>query len=176
MSDVAAALIALDASLEILGPEGERQIAVSDFFSGDALAVNTLGPAEIVRSVTLPPAPPRFGWGYHKTGLRGGLEFGMAVIATTLQMADGGKTCANAKIVFSAVGQSPLRPAETEQAMAGAEMNAETVANFAKRAAQEIDPLPHHGFTIRYLRENIEVHLRRALARAVERANKEQEK
>jgi len=173
MSDVAAALIALDASLDVLEPDGTRQIPVNDFFTGDALSPNSLGPAEIIKSVTLPATPPRFGWGYHKTGLRGGLEFGMAVIAATLQMSADGKTCEGANIVFSAVGQSPLSPVETAQAMSGAELTAEALADFAKRAAKEIDPLPHHGFTIRYLRDNIEVHLRRVLARAVERATGE---
>ncbi len=173
MSDVAAALMALDASLEVLGPDGTRTLPIAGFFTGDSLSPNTLRPAEIIKSVTLPPVPPRFGWGYHKTGLRGGLEFGMAVIAATLRMKDDGRACEDAKIVFSAIGQSPLSPTGTTEAMAGAELDEVSLADFAKRAAKEVDPLPHHGFTIRYLRDNIEVHLRRALTRAVERANGE---
>ena len=81
MSDIAPALIALDAQVEILGESGSRRIRVEELYTGNGLAPLKLGHAELLRAVFIPPAPRGFGWGFHKSTVRGGLEFGMAVIA-----------------------------------------------------------------------------------------------
>ncbi|MDP6702035.1 MAG: FAD binding domain-containing protein, partial [Candidatus Latescibacteria bacterium] len=96
-SDLAPALIALDAEVEILGPEGRRRQAIEDLYSGDGMRPLTLGEAEIVTAVTVPKAPSLSGWAFHKTSLRGGLEFGMVVMALTLQLEDDRQTCAGAR-------------------------------------------------------------------------------
>ena len=127
----------------------------------------TLGAAEIIQAVIIPPLPERFGWGYHKTTVRGGLDFGTAIIFIAMQMAEDGETCNWAKIVYGAVGQSPLRPTTTETSMENASLDPTLLAI---AASQEISPLPHHGFNKAYLRENIRVYTERSLVRAIERA------
>ncbi len=169
-SDLAPALIALGAEIEILGPEGRRHQALEDLYSANGLSPLTLGPAEIVTAVTVPQAPTGSGWGFHKTTLRGGLEFGMVVMAVTLRLEDDGQTCAGARIVLSAIGEGPLRPEAAETALVGARLDDDTIARVAEEASREINPLPHHGYTKRYLRDNVRVHLRRSLGHAAERA------
>ncbi len=172
MSDIAPALIALDAAIEILGPGGARSLAVEDLFTGDGMRPVGLDRAEIIRAVVIPPPPPRSGWGYHKTTLRGGLEFAIVTMAVTVRLEDDGRTCADVRIAFGAVGEGPLRPVEAEKALVGAGVDDQHLADIAAAAAKEINPLPHHGFTINYLRDNIKIHLRRALVAAVERAGR----
>jgi CO/xanthine dehydrogenase FAD-binding subunit len=167
MSDIAPVLIALDATLEILGPDGTREIPMADLFTGDGLNPFTLGAAEIVQAVIVPPLPERFGWGYHKTTVRGGLDFGTAIIVIALQLAEDGETCSWAKIIYGAVGQGPLRPTTTEISMKSAVLDPPLIA---VAASQEISPLPHHGFNKGYLRENIRVYTERSLVRAIARA------
>ena len=165
MSDIAPVLIALDAKLEILGPDGTREIAMTDLYTGDGLNPFTLGAAEIIQAIFVPPVPERFGWGYHKTTVRGGLDFGTAIIVIVLQLAEDGETCCWAKIVYGAVGQGPLRPTTTELSMEDAVLDP---ALIAVAASQEISPLPHHGFNKGFLRENIRVYTERTLVSAIE--------
>ena len=170
MSDIAPALIALDAGIEILGEAGSRSMRAEELFSGNGLKPVRLGHSELVRAVTVPPAPRGFGWGFHKSTVRGGLEFGMAVIALALRLADDGKTCADVRIVIGAVREGPVRASAAERALAGAVLDDERLESVAGEASKEINPLPHHGFTKRHLMDNIRVYLRRTLAQAVERA------
>ncbi|MDP6926711.1 MAG: FAD binding domain-containing protein, partial [Rhodospirillales bacterium] len=167
MSDIAPVLIALGAKLEILGPDGARNIRIEDLFTGNAMDPMTLKSSEIIMAVIVPPLPERFGWGYHKTTVRGGLDFGTAIVVITLQMEEDGETCANAKIIYGAIGEGPLRPTATESSMSGAKIDAVQIAH---DASQEVTPLPHHGFKKGYLRDNIKVNTERLLIRAIERA------
>ena len=170
MSDTAPVLIALGAEIEILGADGGRRIAAEDLFTGDGLDPLALERVEIVRAAIVPPPGPRFGWGYHQTTVRGGLDFATAIVAVTLLLEDDGESCAAIRIVFGAVGEAPLRPAATEVALVGATLDAATVARAAEDASREVNPLPHHGFNKGYLRDNLRVHLRRTLTAAVARA------
>ena len=170
MSDIAPALIVLDAELEILGAAGTRRIRVEELYTGNGLKPFRLGQAELLRAVLIPPAPGGFTWGYHKSTVRGGLEFGMAVIAVALRLAADGKTCADARIVIGAVREGPVRPSAAERSLNGAELDEKRLAQVAAAAAKEINALPHHGFTKRHLTDNIRVYLRRTMAQAIERA------
>ena len=167
MSDIAPVLIALGAKLEILGPDGARNIRIEDLFTGNAMDPMTLKSSEIIMAVIVPPLPERFGWGYHKTTVRGGLDFGTAIVVIALQMEEDGETCAHAKIIYGAIGEGPLRPTATESSMSGAKIDAVQIAH---DASQEVTPLPHHGFKKGYLRDNIKVNTERLLIRAIERA------
>ena len=170
MSDVAPALIALNAEVEIVGEAGTRRIAIEELFTGNGLKPTQLRRAELLRAVTVPPVAARFGWGFHKSTVRGGLEFGMAIIAVALQLEEDGKTCAGVRIAIGAVREKPVRPSAAERSLTGAVLDAERLATAAAEASREANPLPHHGFTRRHLMDNIRVYLRRTLVQAVERA------
>ncbi|MCZ7562947.1 MAG: FAD binding domain-containing protein [Burkholderiales bacterium] len=170
MSDVAPALVALGAELEVLGEAGPRRIPAEELFSGNGLAPIALDAAELIRAVIVPAPAPRSGWGFHKSTVRGGLEFGMAVMAVMLALADDGKTCASARVAIGAVRERPVRAPAAERLLAGAALDDARLAEAAAAAAKEVNPLPHHGFTRRYLMDNIRVHLRRTLALALDRA------
>jgi len=175
MSDTAPALIALGAEVEVVGDAGTRRMSVADLFTGSGLTPLTLGATDVIRAIVVPPPPPRFGWGFHKSARRGGLEFGMAVMAATLFLREDGRTCGGASVVIGAVRERPIRLTATEAALAGAALDDATIAGIAADAAKELNPLPHHGFTKSYIRDNIKVHLRRVLAEAVARARGEGE-
>jgi CO/xanthine dehydrogenase FAD-binding subunit len=173
MSDLAPALVALDAQLELLGATGSRRIGIEALYTGDGMKPLRLGEVELVRAVIVPPPPLRSGWGFHKSTVRGGLEFGMAVMAVTLRLADDG-TCAGVRIGIGAVRERPVRPSAAERLLVGAALDDERLARAGAEAAKEVNPLPHHGFTKRGLMDNIRVHLKRTLARARDRARANQ--
>ena len=170
MSDIAPALVAFDASVEILGEGASRSVGIEELFSGSGLRPLNLQGAELVRSVSIPGRPARWGWGFHKSSVRGGLEFGMAVCAVSVRTEDDGKTCAEARIALGAVRERPVRALEAERLLAGAVLDKARMARAASEAAKEVNPLPHHGFTKRHLMDNLKVYLRRTLEQALERA------
>lgn len=170
MSDIAPALIALGAEAEILaGDGGTRRVQVEGLFTDDGMRPVALAPAEIIAAVIVPPTPPRAGWGYHKSTVRGGLEYAMAVMAVMLRLEDDAKTCADARIVFGAVRQGPYRPAAIEARLKGSALDADTLRQAAHDASREVRPLPHDGYSVNYMIDNIKVYLRRTLAEAVAR-------
>ncbi len=167
MSDVAPVLIAMNAEVEILGVEGTRRMALQELFTGDGLKPHRLGAGELLSAAIVPAPSEGFAWGYHKTTIRGGLEFGMVVMAVALRMQ--GAICQEGRIVFGAIEEGPVRPTQTEQSMVGMVLDSDSIADIAKRAAREVRPLPHHGFTKGYIRKNIQVYLRRTLQQALVR-------
>lgn len=170
MSDIAPALIALNADIETVSGTGGRRLAVEDMFTGDGMHPIGLEPGELIRAIVTPLPPANFGWGYHKSSRRGGFEYGMAVIAIALSLDVSRQVCAAARIVFGAIRERPVRASATEQALVGQRIDDTLIASAVAVAVEEVNPLPHHGFTRSYLIDNIRVYLRRALVRAVERA------
>jgi 4-hydroxybenzoyl-CoA reductase subunit beta len=170
MSDIAPVLIALNAEAEILGAKGQRTAKLEELYTGSGLKPLTLGAGEIIRAIRVPPRAKNFCWGYHKSARRGGLEFGMAILAAALDMAPDGKSCEKAGLVVGAVRERPIRLAATEQFLAGKALDKDVIAKAADQGAEEANPLPHHGFTKSYLRDNIRVYLRRTLTKAISRA------
>jgi 4-hydroxybenzoyl-CoA reductase beta subunit len=174
MSDVAPALVALEASLEILGANGTRRVGIEELFSGSGLRPLNLESSELLRAVTVPARPARCGWGFHKSSVRGGLEFGMAVCAVSLRLESDGRTCTDARIALGAVRERPVRAPKAERLLAGSVPDNARLVQAATAAAAEVNPLPHHGFTKRHLTDNLKVYLRRALEQALERAREEE--
>lgn len=170
MSDVAPALISLNAELETLRGDAGRRIAVENLFTGDGVNPIGLETGEIIRSVVLPPTPPGFGWGYHKSSRRGGFEYGMAVMAVALSLDAGNERCAAARIVIGAIRERPMQARKAEQALIGQPIDDKLIASVVAATIEEVNPLPHHGYSRSYLIDNIRVYLRRVLLQAIERA------
>lgn len=170
MSDVAPALIALGASLEIVDAARTRHMPVEELFTGDGLRPAGLARGELVKAVLVPPPPPDSGWGYRKSARRGGLEFATSVAAVVLRIERGTMQCAEARIVIGAVRERPVRATAAEERLTGARLDAELLAGAAASAATEINPLPHHGFTKSFIVDNLRVHLGRILIKAADRA------
>ena len=163
MSDVAPALIALDAEIEMIGQNGVRRIAIVDLFTGSGLTPLSLNPGEIISAVIVPPQPNGAGFGYHKSARRGGLEFAMAVMASRLRISADRKTCTDVRIAIGAVRERPVRMLAAERVLAGAALNDASIAAAVAAALEELKPLPHHGFTKSYIVDNIRVYLQRVL-------------
>ncbi|MEZ5787655.1 MAG: FAD binding domain-containing protein [Xanthobacteraceae bacterium] len=170
MSDVAPALMALEAEVETERAAGGRRLAVETMFTGDGMRPIRLDAGEIIRAVITPPVPSHFGWAYHKLSRRGGFEYGAAVIAVALSLESGRLACADARIVIGAIRERPVRAREAERALIGQPFDDTLVAAAVAATVDEAKPLPHHGFTRSYLIDTLRVHLRRAFVRAVERA------
>ncbi len=103
--DLAPALMALDAEVEIAGRNSpHRRIKVSDLYREDGRAHLTLEPDEIVVCVHLPPDPPRST--YAKARVRGAIDFPLAGVAVALAL--NGKKVAQLRVGITGTNSRPF--------------------------------------------------------------------
>ena len=103
------ALIALDATVGIEGPDGKRRVPVGDFIRGPVDI--DLGPSEMVTGVDI-SQPKSAQSAFEK--FTGGSEFSLASVA--VMISNGGRN-RRAKVVYGSVNSTPVRSAEVEEAI-----------------------------------------------------------
>ncbi len=135
-SDIAVALLALNAKVKITGPGGSRIIPVEDFFS--ALR-NVLEADEMVTEVQIPQPPEGAKHTFFKFRLRDSIDFPIASVASIIKV-DGG-ICGDARIVLGAVAPGPVRAIEAEQAIRGKPIDNVTAEAASEAAITGILPL-----------------------------------
>lgn len=132
--DLPAVAVALDATLEIAGPDGARSVAASDFFV-DYLT-SALGPGEVLVAIRL---PKREGWSTHYEKFnRVAQAWATVGVAAAVRRENG--SIAEARIGLTNMSIVPVRASAVEQALAGAPATAEAVAAAAAHAAEGTHP------------------------------------
>ena len=162
-ADTAPSLIALGTEVRIVGPAGERTVALEDFFTGPGRTVLQRG--EILAEICVPPMPPDTKGVYLKHASRGAADLaivGVAVIATL----DGG-CCRNVKIVLGAVAPMPIRARNAERVLEGKEINDAVIEQAARAAAAESRPITDVRASADYRREMVKVFTQWAIRRAI---------
>lgn len=161
--DPPAALIALGASIEIVNGDGARRVPVQEFFRD--YMEPALQPDELLTAVHLPPP---VGSAYLKHRIRG-VDSAIVGVGAGIALAPDG-TCSEARIGLSGAATTPLRAVAAEAVIRGKPLSDVTIQPAAEAAAQECDPLDDTEASADYRREMVAVFVRRALARAAERA------
>ena len=120
-SDLAPALVALGAEVELIGPDGTRSVALEQFFTlsseGNVLRETVLAPNEIVSRVQVPAPAAGMKSTYLKFKERGSYDFALSAVALCVWM-EGGKI-SNARLVLGAVAPKPWRSTRAEEALVG---------------------------------------------------------
>ena len=148
-SDMAVALAALDAVVHVLGPDGERTVALVDLYRlpGEAPDRDTvLGPADLVCAVELPASAPARRSAYRKARDRASFSFAIGAVAAAVEMDDG--RVGDVRIAFGALAHKPWRAWRAEEALRGAPA---IPALFAAAADAELDqavPLRDNAFKV----------------------------
>jgi len=167
-ADTAPPLLALGAEVVLLGKEGERRMALKDFFAGPSRTVMT--PGEILtRFIIRKPAGPA-GGGYAKVSRRKAMDLALVGVAVQLELEDDLATCARARIALGVAGPTPIRSPEAEEVLKGAAVNPESLARAGNLAAQESSCRDSLRGEAWYRREMIRVYVRRMGLLALKRA------
>lgn len=167
-SDWGAALLAFESEIVALGPKGERRIPIDDFFT-DTFAT-ALAPDEILAEIRVPRPAARSGSAYEKLKRKTG-DFATVGVATRVDF--GGKgVVSKVRIALAAVGPTPLRARQAEDALRGKSPSAEVIATAARLAAAESQPASDLRGSEAYKRSMVEVFVRRAAERALQRARR----
>jgi aerobic carbon-monoxide dehydrogenase medium subunit len=133
--DLPATVLALDATLIVLGRRGEREIPARDFFV-DYLTT-ALGTEEILTAIRVPKLGP--GWGYRYEKFQATAQaWAIVGVAALARRSDG--HVAEARIGLTNMGSVPLRAAAAEAAAAGAAADRGALREAAAHAADGTSP------------------------------------
>jgi 4-hydroxybenzoyl-CoA reductase subunit beta len=136
--DLAAALLAYDAEVEIVSSQGSYRRPLHELFRDDGAAHLVLEPTEIVAAVHV--RVPREGStsGFHKVTPRGAMDFGLASVAVVLRM--DGPLLAALAVGISGTNAHPLRLDGT-WALLGRPVNDESLAALGKLVQKQVAPM-----------------------------------
>src|SRR5207342_3645740 len=150
--DWGSAMIAVGAEVVARGPSGERTIPVREFFDGPF--TTKLEPSEILTEIRVPDPGPKAGGTYLKLERKVG-DFATVGVAVHLSF-DNGKV-RRAGIALTGVGPSNLRARTAEEALAGAELDDDTIEAAAALAAEAAQPRTDHRGSADYKRGVVRV-------------------
>jgi xanthine dehydrogenase YagS FAD-binding subunit len=159
-SDTAPALVALQASVTIAGPNGRRTVAVENFHmppSQDYTRETVLEPAEIVTEIVLPPPAEGVRSSYRKVRARRAWDFALAGVALAIEFA--GDQAADSRVVLSGAAPVPWRSAEAEKVVNGRRLDRDRAAKTAKAAVKNAEPMEQNEYKIPLFRGLVEQQL-----------------
>ena len=162
-SDLCVALAALEATVRVGGPGGERGIAFADLHrlpGNDPARDTTVEPGEIILSVDLPERG--FSGHYTYLKLRDRLSYAFALVSVAACLELDGDTVSTARLALGGVAHKPWRNREAEALLQGKPATRESFQAAADLIVAEATPQSGNGFKVELAR--------RAIVRALEQA------
>src|SRR3954447_5475647 len=148
-SDLAVALAALDATIEVQGGNGTRAVPLDQFYllpADTPQRETVLAPGEIITAVLVPPSATGERSHYLKLRDRASFEFALVSAAVVVAVEDG--RIRRARVAMGGVGTKPWRLPAVEEALAGTTATREALASAAAHAAEGARPLNENGFKV----------------------------
>jgi xanthine dehydrogenase YagS FAD-binding subunit len=156
-SDLAVALVALDATVELRGVNGaQRTLALRDLHRvpGSTPHIETnLAPGEMIIAIVVPDAPAARHSHYLKVRDRTSFEFALVSAAVALQIDSG--SIQDVRVAAGGVGTKPWRLPEVEAALHGRPPTDQTLREAAAQAGQGAQPATQNAFKLTLLRRTV---------------------
>jgi xanthine dehydrogenase YagS FAD-binding subunit len=148
-SDMAVALLALDASLNIFSGKKPRTIPISEFFvlpDVNHLKENVLEPGEIVTEVIIPELPGNTRSGYYKFMERDVWDF--AVVSAAAVLTKKGNSIEDGKIVYGGVAPAPWLDKNLNKKLKGLQLDDDSIEKAVSQILSDADPLEQNEYKI----------------------------
>ncbi|BBO92247.1 FAD binding domain-containing protein [Desulfosarcina ovata] len=142
-SDMAVALAALDAEIQISGPRGERSVAVTGFYRPLG---NVLETDEMITGIRVPRPAQNNRQVFIKHRVRDAIDF--ATVSVGLVVSMDAETVADARVVLGAVAPGPYRATEAEAALVGRELDQAVIGKAAEASVAGAVPLSGNAYKI----------------------------
>lgn len=139
-------LLALDARVQCVGPDGARTVALDELFLG--LFETTLHPDEVLTAVEVPALPPGWRAGYLKFLPGSEDDYATASVAVAAHVSDG--RLEQIRIGLGGLANRAVRAKSVEAALRGQFVDGETVAAAAELVGADIDPASDQRGSARY--------------------------
>jgi xanthine dehydrogenase YagS FAD-binding subunit len=153
-SDLAPALIALDAQVTIQGPMGERATPLAELLRPPVEVRRrevVLEPTDVVTAVIVPPQPTGANGVFLKMMDRHAWAYALVSAAAQIALSDGVVTYA--RIVLGAVANTPVRLEKVESRLTGARLTVDLAREAADLALEGATPLEHNHYKAQLARE-----------------------
>ena len=159
--DMAPALLALDATILLAGPRGQRELPLAEFYVNDGIVRMAKSRDEIVTGVRVPAS--RAGWSgaYKKLRIRQSIDYPLAGVAAVMQK-DSEGNCVEARVAVNAVNPAP-QLVKAAELLKGKPYDAELVEQVAHDAIRTGKPLRTSASTPEYRRQMVRVFVRRVI-------------
>ncbi len=160
-SDMAVAMTALDATVVVHGPAGERRIGIEEFhrLPGDDPSRDTvLEHGDLVVAVELPALPLARRSAYRKVRDRASYAFALVSVAAALEVRDGSVT--DVRLALGGVAHKPWRATRAEDALRGGPATEEAFRAAAELELADAVPQGENAFKIPMVRNTIVATLR----------------
>ena len=162
-SDLATALLALDAAILVQGHDGPRTVPADSFFTlprPDRRRLTALEPGELVAGVTLPAWPAgRSAGTYLKAMDRALWSFalaGVAVCVTWAANSGAERVVEDIRIALGGVAPVPRRAVAAEDLLRGQAITPERAAAAGQAAVADAHPLRETGYKVHLVRGLVE--------------------
>lgn len=152
-SDMAVALAALDATVQLYSAEGGRSVPITDFhlLPGDTPDRDTvIRPGELITEVLLPPRPDGAVSLYRKARDRASYAFALASVAAVVTVRDG--RIEHAALAFGGLAHRPWRARAAEEILRGAGATDDTFARAVDAELAAARPLRDNAFKVELAR------------------------
>ena len=147
-SDMAVAMTALDAEVEVQSAKAKRRIRMADFHrlpESTPQKETNLAAGELITAVILPP-PPAGGQVYRKVRDRASYDFALVSVAALVDL--DGETIRSARIAMGGVAHKPWRALEAERQLAGVPLSDDALAAAGEAAVKGAQGHGHNDFKI----------------------------
>ncbi len=151
-SDLAPALIACDARITVVGPDGTKDLPLEQFYVLPSVRLDhetILKPGEIVTEVSLPASASADGGTrsrFLKFREKDSFDFALVSVAVALRLQ--GNSCSAARVVLGGVAPTPWRSKEAESAIVDRSIGPRSAAKAAAAALADASPMSHNEYKI----------------------------
>jgi carbon-monoxide dehydrogenase medium subunit len=166
-NDHPAVMLAYGAVIVATGPNGLREIPITEFFTD--LFTTALAPNEILSEIRIPAHKAGNGGCYQKLERKVG-DYATAAVAVQIHIGANG-VCDTAGIGLTNVGPMPIKAVAAEQALVGSKLDDGAIKRAAQLAADAAQPQSDYRGTEEYKRALVKTLTVRALRKALERAS-----
>jgi xanthine dehydrogenase YagS FAD-binding subunit len=155
-SDMAVALVALDAVVHLEAAGGARSVPVEDLYRAPAAGPEqdtVLEQGELITAVELPPVPAAGCSSYRKARERASYSFALVSVAAALDLQDG--LVADVRLALGGVAHRPWRARLAERTLLGGPIDREHALRAANAELEQARPLRDNGFKVALARNLI---------------------
>jgi xanthine dehydrogenase YagS FAD-binding subunit len=155
-SDMCVALAALQATVRVLGPNGERKISMSNFhrLPGEMPQMDTnLHADELIVSIDLPHSP--YASHSHYLKIRDRASYAFALVSAAVALDLDGDRIRSARIALGGVAHKPWRSEEAENLLSGQQLNVHAFRRAAERCVFGAKSYEYNAFKIELAKQTI---------------------
>jgi 4-hydroxybenzoyl-CoA reductase subunit beta len=163
--DLAPVLIAHDALITLRSTQGERTMALSQFYSGNGIKPLAIEPGDVLSAVRVPRLKEGAASFYNKFSVRKAIDFPLAGVATVLTF-DEERRCSSVKVVIGAVGPKPVEVKEIGELLKEKQLTSQLIEKAGDLAFSAARPVANRGSSPAYRREMVRQLVKKSLKQA----------